>query len=79
MKGVRCHITGRIQRSKRCADLRKHLGVESCPLVCGLLSYWEQEKFKKATEEKKEREREKQQEEAFQKFKAFLKSTGDDD
>ena len=79
MRGVRCHITGRIQRSKRCIDLRRHLGYGSCHLACGLISYSDQERVKKAIEERKQREREKKQEEAFQEFKAFLKSTGDDD
>ena len=79
MKKVQCHITGKAQRSKRCLDLRRYLGSESCHLVCGLISYSDREKIKKAREEKKHQEREKKTEAELKEFKSFLASTGNDD
>jgi hypothetical protein len=79
MKGVRCHITGKSQRPKRCLDLRRYWGYEGCHLVCGLIPYADREKIKRAREEKKQQEREKKMEAGLKEFKAFLKSTGDDD
>ncbi len=79
MKKVQCHITGKAQRSKRCLDLRRYWGSESCHLVCGLISYSDQEKIRKAREEKKYQEREKKMEAGLKEFKSFLASTGDGD
>ena len=79
MKGIRCHITGKVERSKRCLDLHRYWGPESCHLVCGLISYSDREKIKRAREEKKQQEREEKMEAGLKEFKAFLKSTEEDD
>ena len=68
MKKVRCHIAGKIQRSKRCPDLRRYWSSESCHLVCGLISYSDQERIKRAQIDMK-------MEKAYQEFKGFPRST----
>lgn len=35
----KCHITGKINRSGYCLQLRNYLGYEGCPRVCERLPY----------------------------------------
>jgi hypothetical protein len=53
MKKVRCHVTGRMERSKRCRELRKYLGLDTCPRICGRLPYGFNQYFQSKTREEK--------------------------
>jgi hypothetical protein len=51
MKWTRCHITGKIERSKHCHELRRYLGSDTCPKVCGRLPYGFNQYFQKKVNE----------------------------
>lgn len=49
MKKLRCHVTGKIEHSKRCHELRKFWGTDNCPKICGRLPYGSNGYFQRGT------------------------------
>jgi hypothetical protein len=54
MNKVRCHVTGRIEKSKRCIELRHYWGIDSCPKICGRLPYGYNQYFQKLNRDKRQ-------------------------